>query len=88
MLAKTLTTTEIMVLNFNQQGHLSQRMGQALINTARHPEFRVEDLQSATIVKLLRKLERPFRECVMVELTLVQFIDAWRWKPEPDFGGS
>ena len=45
-------------------------MGQALINTLKHPQFRVEDLPSATIVKLLRKLERPFKECVMVEYYL------------------
>ena len=70
MLASTLSKTEIMVLNFYQQGHLSQRMGQALMNMMRHPQFRVEDLQSSTIVQLLRRLERPFKECVMVEYNL------------------
>ena len=53
MLASTLSKTEIMVLNFYQQGHLSQRMGQSLMNMMRHPQFRVEELQSATIVQLL-----------------------------------
>ena len=72
-LAKVLTKTEIMVLSLYQKAHLSQRLGQTLIDTLRHPQFRVEDLQSTTIVHLLRKLERPFKESVMVEFNL--------WKP-------
>ena len=75
-LAKTLTKTEIKVLNLQQKAHLSQRLGQTLINTVntlRHSQFRVGDLQSTTIFHLLRKLERPFKECVMVEYNL--------WKP-------
>ena len=47
-----------------------KRMGRALINTLRHPQFRVEDLQSATIVQLLLRLEQPFKECVLVEYNL------------------
>ena len=52
---------------------LSQRRGQALLNMLWHPEFRVNDVQSATIVQPLRRLERPFKESVVVEYNL--------WKP-------
>ena len=48
-----------------QKAHLSQRLGQTLINTVntlRHSQLRVRDLQSTTIVHLLSKVERPFRE--------------------------
>ena len=72
VLASTLTKTESMILNLYQL--LSQRMGQALMNTLRHPQFRVEDLLNATraIVQLLWRLERHFtgKECVMVEYNL------------------
>ena len=49
-LAKTFTKTEIMVLNLYQNAHLSQRLGQTLVDMLRHPQFRVEDLQSSTIL--------------------------------------
>ena len=73
VLAGTLSKTEIMVLNFYQEGCLSRRRGQSLLNMLRHPQFRVEDIQSATIVQLLRRLERPFKESILVEYNL--------WKP-------
>ena len=62
-----------MVLNLYQNAHLSQRLGQTLVDMLRHPQFRVEDIQSATIVQLLRRLERPFKESILVEYNL--------WKP-------
>jgi hypothetical protein len=72
-LASTLSKTEVMVLNFYQEGCLSRRRGQKLLNMLRHPQFRVEDVQSASIVQLLRRLERPFKESKLTEYNL--------WKP-------
>ena len=69
-LASMLSKTEIMVLNFYQVGCLSQRRGQAILIMLRHSELRVEDVQSATIVQLLRRLQRPFQESVVVEYNL------------------
>jgi len=71
-LGSVLSKTEVMILNFHQDGHLSQRRSQALLNMLRHPEFNVNDLQSATIVHLLRRLERPFQE------SAVSTYDLWK----------
>ena len=62
-LASLFSKTEIMVLAIYQNGHLSQRRGQALMDIIKHPVFRLEDIQvrSATIVHLIRRLERPFK---------------------------
>ena len=64
-LAAVLSKTEIMILNFHQNGKLSQRRGQALLSMVKHPEFKPEDLQSQTIVHLIRRLERPFQQSQM-----------------------
>ena len=72
LLASTLGKTEVMdlmVLNFYQESCISKRRGQALLNMG-HPEFNVEDVQSATIVQLLLPLERPFQKSVLVEYNL------------------
>ena len=61
-LVAVLSKTEIMLLNFHQSGKLSQRRGQALMSMVRHPDFKPEDLQSQTIVHLIRRLERPFQQ--------------------------
>lgn len=61
-LATLLSKTEIMILRYYQNGRLSQRRGQALMDMLRHPDFRIEDMQSTTIVHLIRRLERPFKE--------------------------
>ncbi len=73
-LAAVLSKTEIMVLNFYQGSRLSQRRGQALMDLMKHPNFKVEDLQSDTIVSQIRRLERPFTECLVTTYNL--------WKPE------
>ena len=52
-----LSKTEITVLIFYQEGCLSQRRGQALLNMSRHLDFTVDNVQSATIVQLLLRLE-------------------------------
>jgi len=56
-LAAVLNQTELMVVSLHQSCGLSQRRGQALMDMIRHPEFKPELLQSATIVHLLRRLE-------------------------------
>lgn len=73
MLCWPARSAEVIVLNFYQEGYLSQRRGQSLLNMLRHPQFRVEDLQSASIVQLLRRHERPFKESTLFEYNL--------WKP-------
>ena len=65
-LASLLSKTEIMVLNIYQNGRLSQRQGQTLMDKLKHPEFKPEDIQSITIVQLLRRLERPFKDTAVV----------------------
>ena len=62
-----------MVLKFHQSSGLSQRRGQALLDMLRHPEFCIKDVQSTTIVQLLRRLERPLKECAVSTYNL--------WKP-------
>ena len=57
-LAAVLSATEIMILRYYQNGRLSQRRGQALMDMLKHPEFKSEDVQSGTIVHLIRRLER------------------------------
>ena len=64
-LAAVLSKTEIMIANFHQSGKLSQRRGQALLSMVKHPEFKPEDLQSKTIVHLIRRVERPFQQSQM-----------------------
>ena len=64
-LAAVLSKTEIMIANFHQSGKLSQRWGQALLSMVKHPEFKPEDLQSQTIVHLIRRVERPFQQSQM-----------------------
>ena len=72
-LASMLSKTEIMDLNFYQEGCLSQRRGRALLNMLRHPDFTVGDVQSANIVQLLLRLQRRFQESVVVAYNL--------WRP-------
>lgn len=71
-LAAVLSATEIMILRYYQNGRLSQRRGQALMDMLKHPEFKSEDVQSGTIVHLIRRLERPFKE------TSVSTYDLWQ----------
>jgi hypothetical protein len=71
-LAAVLSKTEIMILNFHQSGKLSQRRGQALLSMVRHPQFNPADLQSQTIVHLIRRVERPFQEIGMTVYNLWQ----------------
>jgi hypothetical protein len=61
-LAAVLNKTELMVLNFHQHSGLSQRWGQTLLDMVRHPEFKPKLLQSATVIHLLWRCERPFKE--------------------------
>ena len=72
-LAAVLSNTEIMVLKFHQSSGLSQRRGQALLDLLRHPEFDIKDVQSTPVVHLLRRLERPLKECAVSTYKL--------WKP-------
>ena len=71
-LAAVLSKTEIMILNFHQSGKLSQRRGQALLSMVRHPQFNPAELQSQTIVHLIRRVERPFQEIGMTVYNLWQ----------------
>ena len=71
-LANVLSRTEIMVANFNKIGHLTERVGQALMDMLHHPEFDIDDLRSENIVNLLRRLERPFAE------TAVHTYNLWK----------
>ena len=64
-MAAVLSNTEIKVLKFHQSSGLSQRRGQALLDMLRHPDFDIKDMQSTTIVQLLRRLERTFKECAV-----------------------
>ena len=57
-----------MVLLFYQNGRLSERRGQVLIDMFKHPDFRLEDMQISTTV--LRRLERPFQATAVVTYTL------------------
>jgi hypothetical protein len=59
-LVAVLSKTEIMILNFHQSGKLSQRRGQSLLSMVRQPQFNPADLQSQTIMHLMRQVERPF----------------------------
>ena len=64
-LANAVSTTEIMISEFYKKGHLTLRLGQLLMDNLRHPRFDPKDLRSETIVHLLRRFERPFKETVM-----------------------
>ena len=71
-LANTVSTTEIMLVDFYKKGHLSQATGQILLNMVRHPLFDPKDIRSETIVHLFRRLERPFAETAMHTYNLWQ----------------
>ena len=64
-IANAVSTTEIMIAEFYKKGHLTLRLGQLLMDNLRHPRFDPKDLRSETIVHLLRRFERPFKETVM-----------------------
>ena len=64
-LAALLTRTEVAFLEYYQNGRLSQRHGQALLDMLRHPEFDPNDFRSTNIVHLLRRLERPYAEATL-----------------------
>ncbi len=71
-LANAVSTTEIMIVDFYKAGHLSQKTGQILLDMARHPLFDPSDISSETIVHLLRRLERPFKQTAMHTYNLWQ----------------
>ena len=71
-LANAVSATEIMIVDFYKTGRLSQRTGQIFLNMARHPLFDPKDIRSETIVHLLRRLERPFKETAMHTYNLWQ----------------
>ena len=73
VMAAVLSQSEIMVLKFHQSSGLSQRRGQAFLDMLRHPEFDIKDVQSFTIVQLLRRLKQPSKECAVSTDNL--------WKP-------
>ena len=64
-----------MILNFHQSGKLLQRLGHALLSIVRHPDFKPKDLQSKTIVHLIRRVELPFQETEMTVYNLWQESD-------------
>jgi len=64
-LAALFTRTEVAFLEYYQDGRLSQRRGQALLDMLRHPEFDPNDFRSTDIVHLLRRLERPYAESTL-----------------------
>ena len=64
-LSNAVSTTEIMIADFCKKGHLTQHLGQILLDTLKHPHFDAEDIRSETIVHLLRRFERPFAETAM-----------------------
>ena len=49
-----------MIADFCKKGHLTQQLGQILLDTLKHPPFDAEDIHNKTIVHLLRRFERPF----------------------------
>ena len=53
-LSNSVSTTEIMIADFCKKGHLTQQLGQILLDTLKHPPFDSEDISSETIVHLLR----------------------------------
>ena len=61
-LASLFSETEIMVLRFYQNGRLPERRDQALMDMFKHADFRLEDMQSATIVHLIWRLDLPFKQ--------------------------
>jgi hypothetical protein len=61
-LARVLSKTEILIADFYKSGHLTLRRGQKLLDMLRQPEFDIKDIRSDTIIHLLRRLERPFKE--------------------------
>jgi hypothetical protein len=71
-LANVLSKTEIMIADFHESGHLTLRSGQKLVDMLRHPEFDIKDMRSDTIIHLLRRLERPFKE------SAVQIYNLWK----------
>ena len=64
-LAALFTRTEVAFLEYYQNGRLSRRSGQALLDMLRHPEFDPNDFRSTDIVHLLRRLERPYAESTL-----------------------
>ena len=52
VLAAVLSKTEIMVLRFTQSGGLSQRLGQALLDMLRHPNFNQFNLVYAVLMRV------------------------------------
>ncbi len=75
-LANTVSTTEIIIADFYKKGHLTLRLGQLLSDNLRHPRFDPKDLRSETIVHLLRRFERPFKE------TAIQTYNLWKERDE------
>ena len=53
VLNRTLRT-EIMVPSFHKEGHLTLKLCQLFLETARHPDLDVKELRSETIVHLFR----------------------------------
>ena len=52
--ADVLNRTEIMVPSFHKEGHLTLKLCQLFLETARHPDLDVKELSSETIVHLFR----------------------------------
>jgi len=64
-LSNAVSTTEIMIADFCKKGHLTQQLGQILLDTLKYLPFDAEDIGSETIVHLLRRFKRPFAETAM-----------------------
>ena len=64
-MAEMLSMTELLVADFHEKNHGSQRVGQLLLDMLRHPRFDPKDMRSDNIVHLMRRLERPFQGTAM-----------------------
>ena len=85
-LANAVSTTEIMIADFYKKGHLTLRLGQLLLDNLRHPRFDPKDLRSETIVHLLRRFERPFKETAMHTYNLWQEVGPTQIRFRPCIG--
>ena len=65
-LAHSVSTTELMIVDFYKKGHLTLRLGQLLLDNLRHPRYDPKDLSSETIVHLLSRFDWPFKETMML----------------------
>ena len=65
LMAEMLSMTELLVADFHEKNHGSQRVGQLLLDMLRHPRFDPKDMRSDNIVHLMRRLERPFQGTAM-----------------------